>query len=76
MLIMFKTNIAQTTPQIQTRTVYEYAFTVHNAKDNDTQNLTAAFTHIPTSGDWVQWLSGWTDCDYFLSNVPTLINVI
>jgi hypothetical protein len=49
---------------------------VHNAKDNDTQNLTAAMTHIPTSGDWLQWLSGWTDCGYLLSNPATLINVI
>jgi hypothetical protein len=76
MLIMFSTNITQSTPEVQTRTVYEYALIVHNAKDNDTQNLTAAFTFIPTSHDWLQWLSGWTDCGYLLSSPATLINVI
>jgi hypothetical protein len=73
---MLMITITQSTPQVQTRTVYEYALTVHNAKDNDTQNLSAAFTHIPTSDDWLQWLSGWNSCGYLLSNVPTLINVI
>jgi hypothetical protein len=72
---MFRTNITQTTSQIQIRTVYEYALIVHNAKDNDTQNLTAAFTHIPTSDDWQQWLTGWNSCGYLLSSTPRLINV-
>lgn len=77
MLIMFSTTIlTQSTSKVQTRTVYEYALAVHNATDKDTQNLTAAFTHIPTTDDWTVWLADWNSCGYSLSTQPQLINII
>jgi hypothetical protein len=58
-------------------TVYEYSLTLINTIDHDIQdNLTAAFTHIPTLNDWQQWLSGWTDCGYKLQSQPQLLRTI
>jgi hypothetical protein len=68
--------IAQTIDQVQSQTVYEYALTVVNSDDRDTQILTAAFTFIPSVADFQQWLSGWISCGYFLSSTPQLINVV
>jgi hypothetical protein len=73
---MLSTNIAQTIDQVQSQTVYEYALTVVNSDDRDTQILTAAFTFIPSVTDFQQWLSGWISCGYFLSSTPQLINVV
>jgi len=55
--------------------LYEYRLTVAN-QDNDTQNLTAVFDHLPSFQDWHDWLSGWSYCGYSLSSVPALISVI
>ena len=75
---MFLTNIAQTTASIQVQSdrVYEYALTVSNSTDNDTQELVAAFTSIPSSQDIQQWLSGWNSCGYSLQSQPQLIRTI
>ncbi|MEN9871856.1 MAG: hypothetical protein RLZZ171_2848 [Cyanobacteriota bacterium] len=74
---MLSTNIAQTIDQVQSQTVYEYSFSLINTTDNDTQdNLTAAFTFIPTLIDWQEWLSGWISCGYSLSSSPQLIRTI
>ena len=69
-------NPASTTQKSRTFTVYEYSLTVHNPEDNDTQELTAAFTSIPLLQDWQQWLNGWNSCDYFLNSQPILIRTI
>ena len=75
---MLTTTIAQSSASIQPsiRRVYEYALTVVNSTDNDTQELTAAFTSIPSSQDIQQWLSGWNSCGYSLSSQPQLIRTI
>jgi hypothetical protein len=57
-------------------TVFEFAFSVCNSQDNDTQTLIAAFSSFPSHQDWQQWLSGWTMCGYSLSSVPVLIRTI
>ena len=77
-MLMFSTNIAQTTAsfQVQSDRVYEYALTVSNSIDNDIQELVAAFTFIPSLEDWQQWLSGWFDCGYSLNKQPVLIRTI
>lgn len=56
--------------------VFEFAFSVHNSDDNDTQTLIAAFRSFPSPEDWQNWLSGWTDCGYFLNSEPVLIRTI
>ena len=56
--------------------VFEFAFSVHNCVDNDTQTLIAAFSSFPSSEDWQQWLSGWASCGYSLSTDPVLIRTI
>jgi hypothetical protein len=71
---MSLSNIANLTLESQTITVYEYAFTVTNTEDSDTQELTTAFTSIPTLLDWQQKLAGWKSCGYELSCTPILIN--
>lgn len=73
---MTSITIAQTPPQVQSSFVYEYAFSVFNPEDKDTQHLTAAFKGIPTSEDWKQWLSGWNDTGYQLQTKPQLIRII
>jgi hypothetical protein len=75
---MFSTTIlAQSTPKVSTATVYEYSFALINAEDGDLQdNLTAAFTSIPSADDWTTWLRGWTSCGYSLVANPELINTI
>ena len=75
---MFSTNIAQTTASIQApiKRVHEYALTVVNSADNDTQKLTAAFSSFPSPEDWQHWLSGWTNCGYSLNKQPVLIRTI
>ena len=57
-------------------TVFEFAFSLYNSSDNDTQTLTAAFSSFPSSEDWQQWLSGWGSCGYSLSTEPVLIRTI
>ena len=56
--------------------VFEFAFSVYNSTDNDTQTLTAAFPSFPSSSDWQNWLSGWFDCGYSLNSEPILIRTI
>ncbi|MEM8832155.1 MAG: hypothetical protein AAGE96_22800 [Cyanobacteria bacterium P01_G01_bin.19] len=78
---MTLTNIAQSSSDFQLQqltgaTVYEYALTVANVEDNDTQQLTAAFTSIPTLQDWLQWLDGWFSCGYSLQSTPQLVRAI
>ena len=75
---MTLTNIAQSSPNFQSQesTVYEYALTVANTDDNDTQELTAAFTSIPNAQDWQQWLNGWVNCGYSLQSTPQLVRAI
>jgi hypothetical protein len=59
----------------QSTKVYEYSFSLINTKSNDYQdNLTAAFTNIPTLQDWLEWLSGWTRSGYCLATAPRLID--
>ncbi len=65
--------MTSTTLTQSTTTVYEYSLTVVNSQDNDTQELTAAFTNLPSPQDWQQWLSGWTDAGYELLSQPQLI---
>lgn len=57
-------------------TVFEFAFSLYNSNDNDTQTLIAAFSSFPSSEDWQQWLSGWASCGYSLSTEPVLIRTI
>ena len=57
-------------------TVYEYSLTVVNPTDNDTQDLTAAFSSFPSYQDWQNWLSGWSDTGYLLQSQPQLIQAI
>ena len=78
---MTLTNIAQSSSDFQLQestatTVYEYALTLANAEDNDTQQLIAAFTSMPTLQDWLQWLDGWFSCGYSLQSIPQLIHII
>ena len=78
---MTLTNIAQSSSDFQPQeltaaTVYEYDLTVANAEDNDTQQLTAAFTSIPNAQDWLQWLDGWSSCGYSLQSTPQLVRAI
>jgi hypothetical protein len=77
---MTLTTIAQSTPQVQSQsisTVYQYSFSLINTTDNDIQdNLTAAFTNIPTSDDWTSWLRGWSSIGYQFQNEPQLIEII
>ena len=58
---MSTTILAQTTASIQAQSnqVYEYALTVVNPIDKDTQTLIAAFSSLPSLKDWQHWLSGW-----------------
>ena len=70
------TKNTSTSPTQKLRIVYEYWFTVTNSQDNDTQELTAAFTSIPTPADWQQWLMGWNSCGYSLDSQPILIHII
>lgn len=64
-------------PAILTQsTVFEFAFTLHNSTDNDTQVLTAAFTSFPSPKDWQNWLSGWSSCGYSLASQPLLVRTI
>ncbi|WP_036486450.1 hypothetical protein [Myxosarcina sp. GI1] len=58
-----------------TRKVFEYSFSVIN-RDGDVQNLTAAFTSVPSASDWSDWLSGWFSIGYSLLDQPILIQVI
>lgn len=74
---MSPTILTQSTSKVPTSIVYEYSFSLINTTDNDTQdNLTAAFTFIPTLIDWQEWLSGWISCGYSLSSSPQLIRTI
>ncbi len=74
---MSLSTITKTAPQIQKpRIVYEYSLTVANSEDKDTQELTAAFSFIPSLQDWQQWLDGWNSCGYSLSSSPNLIRTI
>ena len=59
-----------------TTQVYEYALTVVNLDDNDSQKLTAAFTNPATDQDFTTWLSGWIDTGYQLQSKPVLIRTI
>ena len=73
---MFSTTIAQSSVSIQQapkRRVYEYALTVSDSTNSDTQELVAAFTSIPSSQDIQQWLTGWNSCGYSLQSQPQLI---
>lgn len=62
-------------PQSQS-VVFEFAFSVYNSADNDTQTLIAAFPSFPSPKDWQNWLSGWSDCGYCLQSEPLLIRTI
>ena len=75
---MFSTILTQKSPNSQHHQikVYEYALTVVNSADNDTQVLTAAFTSFPSLEDWQHWLSGWNSCGYSLNTEPVLIRTI
>lgn len=75
---MLTINIAQSPAELQApiKRVYEYALTIVNATDNDTQELTAAFTSIPSSEDIQQWLMGWNSCGYSLTAQPILLRTI
>ena len=80
---MSATNIAQktasfqaTATQVKSEKVYEYAFTLMNFQDQDAQELTAAFRGQPTYLDWENWLLGWNNCDYYLTQQPRLIDII
>ncbi len=75
---MLTTTITQSPASIQTpiQKVYEYALTITNTDDNDTQELIAAFTSIPSSQELKQWLTGWNSCGYSLSTQPILIRTI
>ena len=73
---MTLTTITQSDSQVQSSIVYEYSLTVANPEDQDTQHLTAAFTSVPTSIDWQQWLSGWQISGYSLSTEPVLIRTL
>jgi hypothetical protein len=57
-------------------TVFEFAFSVYNSQDNDTQTLIAAFSSFPSPQDWQHWLSGWIECGYSLFSEPILIRTI
>lgn len=72
---MTSLTITQSDSQVQSSLVYEYSLTVVNP-NNDTQKLTAAFRNIPTSPDWQQWLSGWTDTGYELLSPPQLLQIL
>ena len=80
---MLTTNITQKSASIQSTAtkvkaekVYEYAFTLVNFQDQDAQKLTAAFRGQPTYLDWENWLAGWNNCDYYLTQQPRLIDII
>lgn len=73
---MLLTNIAQSTPQVQTFDVYEYSFSLINSDTHDIQeNLTAAFKRLPNQQDWLDFLAGWIDCGYRFYSVPRLVNI-
>lgn len=77
---MSTNTIAQTQTTVQANTnrvkVYEYALTVVNPIDNDTQKLTAAFSFLPAFEDWQNWLFGWNSCGYSLQSPPQLIHTL
>lgn len=52
--------------------VFQYLLEVTDL-DGDVQNLTAAFTSVPSSTDISDYLSGWTKSGYSLSSPPQLI---
>ena len=55
--------------------VYQYSLKVIDS-EQDVQNLTAAFTSIPSQQDWSDWLSGWSSIGYSLFGSPRLIRVL
>lgn len=73
---MTSSTISRSDSQVRSSTVYEYSLIVVNPQDNDSQKLTAAFSYLPTSQDWQQWLTGWLDCGYSLYSEPFLIRTI
>ncbi len=73
---MTSLTIAQSDSQIQSTVVYEYCLTVVNTEDKDTQYLTAAFSFLPTSEDWQQWLKGWNSCGYSTLTQPQLVRTL
>ena len=74
---MFLTTISQSSSQVQSRTVFEYSFSLFNPQDQKTiDDLTAAFTHPPTSQDWDNWLEDWHDNGYYLESQPRLSQII
>ena len=75
---MSQTILTQSTSKVQSTKalVREYALSVVNPQDNDIQELTAAFTHSPSSQDWDNWLSGWRSINYRLQSPPQLIRAI
>ncbi|HHP7229466.1 MAG TPA: hypothetical protein ACFCUY_01245 [Xenococcaceae cyanobacterium] len=62
-------------PTRTTKKVFEYSLSVINC-DGDVQNLTAAFTSVPSDADVSNWLSGWSSIGYSLLSQPILIQVI
>lgn len=67
--------VSSSTSQQLVNTVYTYSLSVVDSL-GDVQHLKAAFSSIPTSQDWLNWLNGWTRTGYSLHTQPQLINAV